>query len=169
MLTYLIIFMAKILEVSFATVRMVLLTRGEKLYASIIGFVEVTIWLLVVGNVLNGIQEDPIKIVVYALGFSCGNYLGSLVEEKLALGVITLNVIVSEEDGEVLLKYLRDADVGVTSVQGEGLNSKKTLLMIHVKRKRKKEILKLIEDSDVKCVVSITDTKTVYGGYGIRK
>jgi len=161
--------MAKILEVSFATVRMVLLTRGEKLYASIIGFVEVTIWLLVVGNVLNGIQEDPIKIVVYALGFSCGNYLGSLVEEKLALGVITLNVIVSEEDGEVLLKYLRDADVGVTSVQGEGLNSKKILLMIHVKRKRKKEILKLIEDSDVKCVVSITDTKTVYGGYGIRK
>lgn len=169
MLIYFFIFISKIVEVSLTTVRTVLLTKGEKVYAAIIGFFEVIIWLLVVGNVLDGIQDDPIKIVVYALGYACGNYLGSIVEDKLAIGIITMNVIVKKEDGEEMLKVLRRAEVGVTSIEGEGLDSKKLILILHLKRKRKKEIIKLIESVDMKSVISITDTKTVYGGFGVRK
>ncbi|GAA0115680.1 DUF2179 domain-containing protein [Clostridium senegalense] len=164
---YLFIFVCKIIEVSFTTVRTVLITRGEKLYAATIGFFEVIIWLLVVGNVLNGIQEDPIKIIVYALGYACGNYVGSIIEDKLAIGMITMNVIVSEEDGEKLINTLRDAEVGVTSIEGEGRSSKKLVLLIHLKRKRKLEIMKLIEETEIKSVISVTDIKTVYGGYGM--
>ncbi|MGG7163470.1 DUF2179 domain-containing protein [Clostridium ihumii] len=169
MLIYFFIFISKIVEVSLTTVRTVLLTKGEKVYAAIIGFFEVIIWLLVVGNVLDGIQDDPIKIIVYALGYACGNYLGSIVEDKLAIGIITMNVIVKKEDGEEMLKVLRRAEVGVTSIEGEGLDSKKLILILHLKRKRKKEIIKLIESVDMKSVISITDTKTVYGGFGVRK
>lgn len=151
------------------TVRTVLITRGEKIYGSIIGFFEVSIWLYVVSKVLIGIDKDPIKMVVYAAGFTCGNYLGCIIEEKLALGLLTINAIASEADGRVLADNLRNQHVGVTIVDAEGLKEEKKMLIIHVKRKRKNEILRLIENSDVRAVVSVTDTKTIYGGYGIRK
>ncbi len=167
MIYYVVIFLAKILEVSLMTVRTVLVTRGEKVYASIIGFIEVIIWLYVVSVVLVGIKDDPIRMVVYAFGFACGNYLGSLLEEKLALGILTINVIASIENGEKIAAIVRKENVGVTSVAAEGINEIKKMLLIHVKRKRKNEIIKLIQSSNINCVISISDTRTVYGGYGI--
>lgn len=169
MLIYIFIFCAKIIEVSLMTIRTVLITRGEKLYGSIIGFVEVSIWLYVVSKVLIGIDKDPIKMVVYAFGFTCGNYIGCILEEKLALGILTFNAIASEKDGEELAQMLRNQQVGVTMIEAEGLKEDKKMLIIHVKRKRKNEIINLIQSSDIKAVVSIMDTKTVYGGYGVRK
>ncbi len=169
MLSYIFIFFAKILEVSLMTIRTVLITRGEKIYGSVIGFFEVSIWLYVIGKVLVGIDKDPVKMVVYALGFTCGNYLGCILEEKLALGILTINAIASEKDGETLAEILRNEHVGVTMVEAEGLKEDKKMLIIHAKRKRRNEIMKLIQNSDTNAVVSIMDTKTVYGGYGIRK
>jgi len=168
-ISYLFIFFAKIIEVSLMTVRTVLITRGEKLYGSIIGFFEVSIWLYVVSAVLVGINEHPIKMVAYALGFSCGNYVGCLLEEKLALGILTINAITAQEDGQKLADILREYNIGVTIVDAEGINDIKKMLIIHAKRKKKKQIIKIIENSGINAVISINDTKTVYGGYGIRK
>ncbi len=169
MITYLLIFLAKIVEVSLMTIRTVLITRGEKLYGSIIGFFEISIWLYLINKVLVGISEDPIRMVTYALGYACGNYLGSILEEKLALGLLTISIILPESEGEELIKKLREKNVGVTKVRAEGINKDKSLLLIHIKRKRKNEIIKLIEKSPLHCVISISDTKTVMGGYGIKK
>lgn len=169
MFTCILIFFAKIIEVSLTTVRTVLITRGEKLYASIIGFVEVLIWLYVIGTVLVGINAEPLRMVAYALGFACGNYIGCILEEKLALGLMTINAIVSEKDGETLADILRAEKVGVTIVEAEGLKEEKKMLILHVKRKRKSQIVKLIQNSKINAVISLMDTKTVYGGYGIRK
>lgn len=168
-LGYLFIFFAKIVEVSLMTVRTVLITRGEKLYGSMIGFFEVMIWLYVISTVLNGIQQDPVRMIVYALGFCSGNYIGCTLEERLALGILTINVISSKDDGLRLADILREKHVGVTLMDAEGLHDVKKMLIIHVKRKRKSEIVRLIEGSGLEAVISISDTKTVYGGYGIRK
>jgi uncharacterized protein YebE (UPF0316 family) len=151
------------------TVRTVLIMRGEKLYGSIIGFFEVTIWLYVISAVLVGISTDPARMVAYALGFSCGNYIGSILEEKLALGILTINAITAVGDGQKLADILRGNHIGVTMMDAEGINDVKKMLIIHAKRKMKKQIIKVIENSGINAVVSINDTKTVYGGYGIRK
>jgi uncharacterized protein YebE (UPF0316 family) len=169
MIYYVAIFLAKILEVSLMTVRTVLITRGERLYGSIIGFAEVIIWLYVVSVVLVGIKDDPIRMVVYAFGFAFGNYLGSLLEEKLALGILTINVIATKENGEKIAAIVRKQNIGVTGIAAEGINEIKKMLIIHVKRKRRSEVIKLIEGSNINCVISISDTRTVYGGYGMRK
>ncbi|MCY6959409.1 DUF2179 domain-containing protein [Clostridium brassicae] len=169
MVTYIFIFFAKILEVSLTTIRTVFITRGEKLLAAVIGFFEVSIWLYVIGRVLNGIQEDPKKMIIYALGFACGNYIGCIIEDKLAIGILTMNVIVSEKDSIELSRVLREESVGVTIVEGEGIHSKRKILIIHAKRKRKNDIIKIIENTNISAVISINDTKTVYGGYGIKK
>ena len=169
LLSYVMIFLAKIIEVSLMTVRTVFITRGEKVYGAIIGVVEVSIWLLVVSSVLDGISDDPLRMVVYALGFGTGILLGSTIEEKLAIGLVTLNIIVSEEDAGLMAQLLREDDLGVTIITAEGYKEPKKIIMTHVKRKRKNEVMKLIGNSDINCVISISDTKTVYGGYGIRK
>ena len=169
MFGFMFIFFAKIVEVSLTTVRTVLITRGEKLYGSIIGFFEVLIWLYVIGTMLEGINEAPLKMVTYALGFACGNYIGCILEEKLALGLMTLNVIVSVKDGKTLAELIRAENVGVTIVDAEGLKEEKKMLILHVKRKRKSQMLKLIQNSGINAVISLVDTKTIYGGYGIRK
>lgn len=169
MLICILVFFAKIVEVSLTTVRTVLITRGEKLYASIIGFVEVFIWLYIIGTVLVGINDQPLRMVAYALGFACGNYIGCVLEDKLALGLMTINAIVSEKDGEALAHILRAENVGVTLVEAEGLKEEKKMLILHVKRKRKCQIVKLIQNSGINAVISLMDTKTVYGGYGLRK
>ncbi len=169
LLSYLLIFFAKIIEVSLMTVRTVLITRGEKVYGSLIGFVEVMIWLYVVSTVLVGIQEDPARMIAYALGFACGNYIGCMLEEKLALGVLTINAITAVEDGQKLAEILREHNIGVTMVDAEGIKDVKKLLMIHAKRKNKNHIIQVIEQSGINAVISISDTKIIYGGYGLRK
>lgn len=169
MMLYVLIFLAKIVEVSLMTLRTVLITRGEKVVGSIIGFFEVIIWLYLVSTVLVGISEDPIKMVVYALGFSVGNYVGSFLEEKLAIGLLTISIVASAKDAVIIAEKLRKDNLGVTLVEAEGINEKKKMIVVHVKRKRKKEVIKLIEDTNTKAVISIADTKTVYGGYGIKK
>lgn len=169
MLTYIFIFFAKILEVFLTTVRTVFITRGKKFFAAIIGFFEVSIWIYVISNVLTGIQEDSKKMIIYALGFACGNYIGCIMEDKLTLGVLTINVIVNEEDSKELARTLRKESIGVTVIEGEGINTKRKVLLIHAKRKRKNEIVKIIENTNIPSVISINDTKAVYGGYGLRK
>lgn len=167
--TLLLIFFAKITEVSLMTIRTVYITKGEKLYGSLIGFVEVMIWLYVVSVVLINIQEHPARMVVYALGFSCGNYVGCIIEEKLAIGLLTINIITSGEDGEKLAEILREKNIGVTIVKAEGINEDKKMLIIHVKRKRKEEVINIIGNSKINTVTTINDIRRVYGGYGLRK
>lgn len=169
MITYILIFTSKIIEVSLGTLRTVLLTRGEKLWAASIGFFEVIIWLLVVGNVLVGIKEDPFRMFIYALGFACGNFIGSSIEEKLAIGIVTINITVPEKDSLKIVDLLREAGLGVTTIDAGGINDDRTMLITHVKRKRKDEVINLIKKSGIEAMISISDTKTVYGGYGIKK
>ncbi|NBI05378.1 DUF5698 domain-containing protein [Senegalia massiliensis] len=169
LMIYLFIFFAKIIEVSFMTLRVVFITKGEKVYGSIIGFFEVVIWLGLIGSVLDGIQDDPLRMIAYSLGFACGNYVGSFIEEKLAIGLMTINIIATEDNGRKLANILRNKKIGVTVVDAEGIEKSRNLLIIHAKRRRKSEILKLIDDTNIPAVISVNDTKVIYGGYGIRK
>ena len=168
-LIYLAIFFAKILDMTLLTVVTVLIIRGEKFWSSIIQVIQAVIWVYVVVSVINSITEDPIKVIAYAGGFACGNYLGCILEEKLALGIITLDIISGSEEGTAIANILRDEQIGVTTIDGEGRLENKKILMVHLKRKRKNEIVRLLEDGNYNCVISVNDTKVVYGGYGLRK
>lgn len=169
MIWYIVIFFAKVFEVSLMTLRTVLVTKGEKVYGALIGIVEVSIWIVLTSTVLAGLKEDPFKMVVYALGFATGIFLGSTIEEKLAIGLITMQVIVSKDEGEVLTADLREKGVGVTVVEGQGLSEVKSILMLHIQRKRKNEIIRRIVKAVPGAVISASDLKTVHGGYGLLK
>lgn len=169
MFMYLVIFVAKVFEVSLMTLRTVLVTKGEKVLGSLIGIVEITIWILVASNVLTGLKDDPFKMVVYAAGFSVGIYIGTLMEEKLAIGLVTVQVIVNKDEGEKLTDYLREIGTGVTVMEGQGLSEPKSILILHIQRKRRSEVIKSIIEAAPGAVISSSDLKTVYGGYGLVK
>lgn len=165
-LLYIIIFFAKIIEVSFSTIRLVYINKGERVKGAILGFVEIMIWLVVVSSVLNNITEDPIKVFIYAAAFSLGNYLGVTIESKIAVGLASIQVVVDQKDGEILADALRDQGYGVTIIEGKGKSeSIKNLLFIQLKRKKIPAAIKLIKEYNPEDYITINDIKTMLGGY----
>ena len=164
---YFIIFFGKIIEVTFATLRIVLINRGERTKGAFVALIEVLLWIFVTGSVLVGFQENPLKAVVFSVAFAIGNWLGSWLENKIALGLSEIKIITSE-DPSCLLKTLRDNDLAVTVVEGEGRNGHRFMLEIFLKRARINATVKLINDCLENCMITLSDVKVLKGGY-IRK
>ncbi|MFA6983985.1 MAG: DUF5698 domain-containing protein [Sedimentibacter sp.] len=165
-LLYLIIFFAKIIEVSISTVRIVYINKGEKVKGAALGFIEILIWLVVVSSVLNNITEDPIKVFIYAIAFSLGNFFGVTIESKIAVGLSSIQVVVGQEGGAILADILREQGYGVTIIEGKGKNeSIKNLLFIQLKRKKIPEATRLIKEHNPEAFITVNEIKTMFGGY----
>ncbi len=164
---YSIIFVVKIIEVGMATVRIVLITKGEKMKGSIIGFFEVLIWVALAASVLIDITEDPMKVVVYALAFSFGNYLGSMVEDKMAIGTVKIEAVIKKIHGKRVSLELRNLGFGVTAIDAYGKDDRKEVLYMHVPRKQTQQAVKLLRSFQEDVMITINDIRPVYGGYGI--
>lgn len=165
-LLYIIIFCAKIVEVSISTIRMVYINKGERVKGAVLGFIEILIWLIVVSSVLNNITEDPIKVFIYAAAFSLGNYIGVTIESKIAVGLASIQVVVNEETGQILAEILRDESYGVTIIEGKGKDdNKKILLFIQLKRKKIPDAVKIIKQTAPQAYITVNDIKSMVGGY----
>lgn len=162
---YIIILFIKILEVSLATLRIVLITKDERLKGAIIGFFEVIIWVIVVSTVLKNVTEDPFKVVVYALGFAIGNFVGSKFENYLAIGTTNIEVITHKKDGKALSIALRKEGYPVTAVEAYGMNDRREILYIRIPRKEVNKTVQFIRSFQQDVVITINDIKPVYGGY----
>ena len=167
---YFIIFFGKILEVTVSTIRMVLINRGERVKGTMVAFFDSALWLLITGTVLEGFQEDPMRMIVFALAFAVGNYMGSWFEDKLAFGLSSVQVIVPESPKSVeLADSLRKDNFAVTVIKGTGRNGNRDILMLHLKRKRIAEAVNLVNTMLPGAVVVVNDSKIISGGYISRK
>ncbi len=163
---YLLIFIGKIMEVTASTIRVVLITKGQRVAGALIALLEVSLWLVVTGTVLQGFQDDWLRSVVFILAFASGNYLGSWLEGKLAFGLASIQVIIPEcEDSDVLTDLLRDMGFAITVLKGDGKDGKRELLIMHVKRKQISEATKTIKKHLENAVIVINDSKIIYGGF----
>ena len=160
------IFFGKIVEVAIATVRLVLINRGERLKGAITAFFEVSLWLLITGTVLVGFQTDIIRCVVFALAFALGNYMGSWLEGKLAFGLCSIQVIINkDENSDILIAELRENGFGVTMIEGEGKTGRREILMLHLKRKRIPTAIALIKQKLCNAVITVNDVRVISGGF----
>jgi len=165
---YAIIFFSKILEVSISTVRLVLIARGNRIVASLLAAVEVTIWLLVSSKVLLTLWEDPFLAVAYVLAVMVGIYLGVFIEDKLALGLSQIEVIAEIEEGRIIAKKLRDNGYRATTYEGEGLDGKKLSIVLKVLRKDVPVTTSILKEYD-HLFVTITDIKKISIGSIIKQ
>ncbi len=162
-LEYILIFAARVCDVSLSTLRMIMVVRGKEYPAAAIGMVEATIYIAALGRVMTNIN-DPWKMLAYGLGFATGTLLGSTIEERLAMGHVSLEVIPPEETAEELLKALRTAGYGVTVLTGYGLKGEKMVLMISTDRKSLPRLTEIIEEFAPDSFVTILETRAVRGG-----
>ncbi len=163
---YLFIFFGKILEVTFGTLRIVLINRGVRTAGAFIAFVEISLWLVVASSVLVGFRDDFWKGVVYALAFSLGNYLGSWLDELLAFGLSSLQVVISDsQKAQLVEENLRAKGFGITAIDVHGRENDHYMLMLTIKRKHLSEILHWLDVNCSDAVVTVGDVKTMHGGY----
>lgn len=161
----LLIFCSKTLEVTIATLRVILINKGYRSFGTILSFFEITLWVIMASNVLVGLMDAPIKGIVYAMGFSLGVFLGSCVEGKLALGKVLIETIVSKENSDAMAEVLRSRGHAVTTMEARGRDSAKTVLKIFANRKGKEDIIKLIHEKDGTAMIIANDISTLHGGY----
>ena len=159
----LLIFMARVMDVSIGTMRLIFVSKGYKIYAPILGFFEVIIWLLAIGQIMQHL-DNFICYIAYGLGFATGNYFGILLEQKMSLGAVVLRII-PKKDTSSLLGHLREAQFAVSAVDIEGRAGKSQMLLMIVKRKDLNEVLKIIQSYNPNAFYTIEDVKSVSEGY----
>jgi len=160
---YVIIFLAKLIEVAIMTVRMVLTTRGNRVAASLLASVEITIWLILTSTVLLGLREDPFMAVAFGAAFVVGIYMGIIIEDKLALGLSQIEVIADFDTAKEITVKLRECGYGVTTFDCEGLGGKKLAINLKVHRKDIPTTMRILKEyPDI--FVTVSDIRSLTRG-----
>lgn len=157
------IFMARVVDVSLGTVRVLMIFKSQRLYAALFGFVEVIVYIIALNKVVTNL-DDPINLFIYALGFAAGNYVGSLLEEKVAIGQVTVNII-SSNNSNKLIQLLREQGYGVTVIDGSGHQGKKKILFVTIERKDLKSLFSILDKQEPESFVNVFDSRSTRGGY----
>ncbi len=155
----LLIFCARVGDVSINTLRIMFMMNGKKNIAPFLGFFEALIWLLAIGQIFQNI-DNPLSYVAYASGFGMGTYVGMYFEEKLALGRVLVRVITPHPLPE-LIEYMKERDFRFTNVGGEGRFGKVNLLFTVMKRDNLKEFVANVKRIDEKAFYTIESVKRV--------
>ena len=155
----LLIFFLRLLDVGMATVRIVLLGKGRKGTATMLGFVEALIWVIAVIRVLDGL-DDPLRMIAFAAGFAAGTYLGATVEEWMALGQAMVR-IVAPVATEAVAPALREQGFGATVINGNGLEGDVRITFCVVPRKEVLAVTRLITRINPEAFVTVDSTTSV--------
>lgn len=159
------ILFAKIIEVTISTLRIIYINKGFRKLGTLLSLIEILLFVFIASIVITGIQETPMKGIIYSIGFATGVYLGSLLENKLAVGKIYIQAIIMREEASKVIKSLRDAGYGVTVVAAQGKLKSRKVLMIFTSRKNTESIIALINKLDDDALIVANEVSMVKGGF----
>ena len=158
----LLIFLARVADVSLGTIRVIFISRGLKYFATLMGFFEILIWLLAIGQIMKNLSS-PACYIAYACGFAMGNFVGIWIAEKLSLGVVLIRVITGKDASE-LLDHLKISDYGVTCVDGHGSAGQVKIIFTIVPRREVSGVVDLIKQFNPHAFYSIEEVGFVEKG-----
>ena len=162
-----IIFSINIVYVSFFTIRMIMTLKGYRYLAAMVSMVEVVIYIVGLGLVLDNLDQVQ-NLVAYAIGYGSGVVVGSIIEEKMALGYITLNVITSEQS-QRLPNALREKGYGVTDWAANGRDGDRQSMQILTPRKMELKLYVTIKEIDPKAFIIAYEPKSIHGGFWVKQ
>ena len=160
------IFFIRILDVSLGTVRTIVTIKGKTALASIIGFVEVFVWFVIVKEALNTPETSIFVAIAYAGGYAAGTAIGSVISDKFIEGNLTIQTILSNNNDDTV-NSIRKAGyaVSVIDVKGRDEGQPKYLLFMEINKKRLSHLKKVIKELDDKAFIVVNETKMVHNGY----
>lgn len=156
------IFLARIADVSIGTMRIISIARGKKYLAPVFGFFELLIWLFAIGQIMKNI-DNPLFYLPYALGFAAGTFVGMHIEEKVALGTLLVRIITKQEATD-LIQYLNSVNYGVTAVNAQGTRGPVHIIFSIIKRRNLNHFLEIIKRFNPNAFYSVEDIRYVKEG-----
>lgn len=164
----LLIFLARICDVSIGTMRIIFVSKGKKNIAPILGFFEVLIWITAISKIMQNL-DNYINYIAYAGGFATGNFIGMIIEERLAMGILMIRVF-AHERGNELVMTLNNNGYGATTVEAHGAREKVHLIYTIVHRNELDDVVKVINKFNPKAFYTIEDVRSVNEGiFNLRK
>lgn len=140
----LLIFVARICDVSINTIRIIYMLGGRRLTATLLGFFEAFIWLLVIREIFKHL-DNWLCYVAYPAGFACGIFVGMIIEEKIAYGKVIVRIITRKEVRQ-LIQYLNTQQFRFTKVEAEGPDGKENLVFTVLDRERLDDLLNTLKE-----------------------
>jgi uncharacterized protein YebE (UPF0316 family) len=157
------IFLLRILNYTISTIRLVTITRQQRLLSSILAFLEALIFAVVIAKVVTDL-DNILNLMAYCLGAAVGSYVGIVLEARLITSYRTVN-IVAQKLGHELAQALRDNDFGVTEALGEGLDGEVTMLRCVVVHREVPKLLQLTRKINPDAFIAIEEARIVRQGY----
>ena len=161
----LLIFFSRIADQSIGTLRLIFVSKGYKYLAPFLGFFEVIIWLIAVGQIFKQL-DNFLYYIAYGAGFAAGNFVGILLEEKISLGTVVIRIIPKLDTTE-LINYLRSQNYGLTIMDAEGSRGKVKVILSIIPRKQIGDFVSIINKYNPRAFYSIEEVKSV--SYGVFK
>ncbi len=158
----LLVFFARVADVSLGTLRIIFISRGKRNIAPILGFVEVFIWITVVSQIVSH-AHNIVAYLAYAAGFAAGNYVGMWIEDRLAIGTQVVRVII-QNNHALLTENLHNAGYGVTCVDGQGTTGPVKMVYTVVKRKDMARVMSIIHQTHPNAFITIEDLRSTQAG-----
>ncbi len=159
----LLVFLARIIDVSIGTLRIIFVAKGLKYFAAILGFFESLIWLIAVTQVMQHLNSWE-TYVAFACGFAAGNFVGVVLEERIAVGNLLIRIITQKEANE-LVEVLWKAGYGVTSLDARGESGPVKLIFSITKRRNLAKIIAIIKQYNPNAFYTIEDMRYVNQTY----
>lgn len=158
----LLIFFARICDVTIGTLRIIYVSKGQRNIAPFLGFFEVFIWIVAISQIMKNLNNFACYFG-YAAGFATGNYIGMLVEERLAFGKVLIRVF-STEDGAELVRILNSSGFGATTFQAQGAQGNVSVVYSVINRKNLAEVQQLLNDFNPRLFYVVEDIRKVNQG-----
>ena len=165
-----IVCIAKIVEITIQSLKTCMMVKGQRFKAACLGFVECTIWGLVISTIIGTLGDNLFLLLFYCIGYATGLFLGSTLEGKIALGTSSLQLIANGENTAKIIEYLQENSRGYTVFEGYGSTDKMNMIMIVLPRRDATPMLKEIRRlCDNNVFVVVDDVNKYAGGYGMIK
>lgn len=159
----LLIFVARLIDVAMATLRMMLSIRGIRWSAPLIGFFEALLWVVAVGSAIRHL-DSPMHVIGYAGGFAAGSYVGLWIEARLAVGLATVRII-STHAGVEMADALRGRGYGVTEFSGQGRDGPVEVVFTVSPRRQVPDILREVDSWDPEAFVTLEQAQGIERGW----
>lgn len=159
----LLIFFARICDVSIGTIRTIIMVSGYRLPAAALGVLEVTIWVLAVGGVIRYLPEYPLAVVAYAAGFAVGILMGMRIEEHIAIGYRVVRVVTTKPGLDLAAK-LREKGFAVTRVEGTGRDGPVEIAFTLIRRRNLQRLREAVDAIAPGSFMTVERAETPVGG-----
>lgn len=159
----LLIFVIRVIGMTASTVRVLFMMRGQKVITAVIGFIEVTLYIVAIGGVVNNLSNIW-NVLAYSLGFVGGTYVGMRIDEYTATGYVNVRII-SRYNAPRIVEQVHAQGYGATVGWGHGRGGTVGMILAIVRRKEVTAVVNIAESIDPDVFITVEDTRSVRRGY----